>query len=172
MVLIMAMREISIKELTLNPFELIGEEWALITAGNQDGFNTMTISWGGMGVLWGKNVVFTFVRPQRYTLLFMQKNDYFTMSFYPKQFKSSLLLCGTKSGRDINKAEKAGLTPVFADQTVYFEQAELVFVCKKLAMAPMDPSGFIDNDIEQNYKDKDYHQMFAAEIVKVYTNSI
>lgn len=162
------MREVSVKELAINPFTLIGEEWGLVTAGSKETFNTMTVSWGGMGVLWGKNVVFVFIRPQRYTYEFIESSEYFTLSFFPEGFKPVLSLCGSKSGRDIDKVKETGLTPLFTDNAVYFEQSRLVFVCRKLAEAPMDPNGFIDQTINNNYVKGDYHRMFAAEIVKVY----
>lgn len=78
----MAFKEVDIKSLTFNPFTKIGSEWMLITAGDQSGYNTMTASWGGLGVLWGKNVATCYIRPQRYTKKFVDANDTFTLSFY------------------------------------------------------------------------------------------
>lgn len=95
-----------------NLFKLIGKDWMLVTAGDQKSYNTMTASWGGAGVLWNKNVAFTFIRPQRYTLPFMEANDYYTLSFYPEAMRSALSYCGTKSGRDVDKAKETGLIPV------------------------------------------------------------
>ena len=77
----MALQEIPISDLSINPFELIGTEWGLVTAGDATGFNTMTVSWGGMGVIWGKNVATIYVRPQRYTKRFIDAAGRFTLSF-------------------------------------------------------------------------------------------
>ena len=89
----MSFKEIPLTDLQFNPFTKIGSEWMLITAGNEKKFNTMTASWGGMGVLWGKNVVTTYIRPQRYTKEFVDANDTFTLSFYGPQYKEALNFC-------------------------------------------------------------------------------
>ena len=152
-----------------NVFDQIGSRWMLVTAGDRLKFNTMTASWGGMGILWGRPVAFSFIRPQRYTYGFLQKNGFYTLSFYDEKYQDALSLCGTKSGRDCDKVKEAGLTPVFGDHSVYFDEASLVLVCKKLYEQPMDPACFLDPSIERNYPDKDYHRIFVGEIVKVLT---
>ena len=75
------MKEINVSELKDNMVEAIGKEWMLVTAGTADKFNTMTASWGGMGVLWGKTVAFVFIRPVRYTYEFIVLCDPRTLSF-------------------------------------------------------------------------------------------
>ena len=100
----MSFREVDLKSLEFSPFEKIGDEWALVTAGTTSGYNTMTVSWGGMGVLWGKDVVTIYVRPQRYTKEFLDANDRFTLSFYAPEHKEALRYLGTHSGRDSYKA--------------------------------------------------------------------
>ena len=67
----MGFKEVKAEELTMNPFTKIGKEWLLITAGNEEKCNTMTASWGAMGVMWGKNAVTVYIRPQRYTKEFV-----------------------------------------------------------------------------------------------------
>ena len=74
--------EIDVKSINDNMFKSIGQDWMLITSGEKEKFNTMTASWGGVGVLWNKNVTFAFIRPQRYTFDFMEKNDYYSLSFF------------------------------------------------------------------------------------------
>ena len=164
----MGFKEINLSELQFNPFTKIGFQWMLITAGNETGYNTMTASWGGMGVLWGKNVVTTYIRPQRYTKKFVDENDTFTLSFYSEEYRNALNICGTKSGRDCNKVEEAGLTPYFVDGTSAFEEAELILVCRKIYEDHMPPENFIakENDAKW-YPNKDYHTMYIAEIEKV-----
>ncbi|MEE0957528.1 MAG: flavin reductase family protein, partial [Ruminococcus sp.] len=95
--------EIKPQEITQNPFQLIGNDWALVTAGNAEKFNTMTISWGGVGIMWNKPVTFSFIRPQRYTFGFMQENGCFSMSFFDEEYRKALAFCGSKSGRDVDK---------------------------------------------------------------------
>lgn len=100
----MSFKEVKMEELNFNPFTKIGTEWMLITAGDEKKFNTMTASWGGVGIMWNKNVVTTYIRPQRYTKEFVDANEYFTVSFYDKEYKKALNICGTRSGRDCDKA--------------------------------------------------------------------
>lgn len=160
-------KEIKPAEMDENVFELIGKKWMLITAGKKESFNTMTASWGGMGVLWNKNVAFCFIRPQRYTYEFVEKNDTFTLSFYSECYRDALNLCGSKSGRDIDKAKATGLIPIFSDGGVFFEQADIVIVCKKIYFQDFDAKNFLDENIEKNYSGKDYHRMYVGEIEKI-----
>lgn len=162
----MGFKQISAKEFTERPFSLIADEWMLVTAGNEQKYNMMTASWGGLGEMWGKPVAVTVIRPQRYTKEFIDQNDWFTLSFYGDD-KSMHKVCGSVSGRDVDKTTKTGLTPVFADQTVYFEQARLVLICKKLYVQKMDPAGIVDPSIEKWYPDRDYHYMYVGEVQRI-----
>ena len=162
------MKEINIRDIKKSPVELISDGWGLVTAGNENGFNTMTVSWGALGEIWGKDAAFVFIRPQRYTFEFTEKEEIFTLSFYGSEFKDALKICGSKSGRDIDKAAVCGLTPVFTDGGVTFEQAEYTLVCRKMASQFINPAGFADTSIENNYANKDYHKMYVGEIIKVY----
>lgn len=161
------MKEINIRDVKENPVKLISDGWGLLTAGNEKGWNTMTVSWGAIGELWNKDVAIAFVRPQRYTKEFIDSSEYFTLCFFDEEYKKALQICGTKSGRDIDKAAATGLTPIFYDNTTYFEQAKLVLICKKIACQDMNPAGFIDNSIEKCYSNGDYHTTYVGEIVKV-----
>lgn len=165
----MAFKEIDIKELEMSPFVKIGKQWMLITAGNKDSFNTMTASWGGLGVLWNKNVAFTFIRPSRYTFEFCEKEEYFTLTFFPEEYRKALSFCGTKSGRDYDKCKETGLTPVFSEEAPYFEEAELVLVCKKLYAQDMDKASVVDSAVLTNYgEDEPMHKVYVGEIVKAF----
>ena len=161
------MKEINVRDIKENPVSLINDGWGLLTAGDKNGWNTMTVSWGAIGELWNKDVAIAFVRPQRYTKEFIDSNDYFTLCFFDEEYKKALQLCGTKSGRDVDKAQATGLTPLFQCGTTAFEQAKLVLVCKKIACQDMNPQGFIDKSIENNYRNGDYHTTYVGEIVKV-----
>ncbi len=160
-------KERPIGALSFNPFTKIGSEWMLLTAGDESKYNTMTASWGGVGVMWNKNVVFAFIRPQRYTFEFFEQNDLFTVSFFDSEYKSALAFCGSHSGRDCDKAAETGLTPCFTEGTAAFKQAKLVLVCRKLSGQFIDPEGFADGGIRDNYADGDYHKMYVGEIVKI-----
>ena len=160
-------KEINVRELKDNFVKMISNDWALLTAGKNDDFNTMTVSWGGIGELWNKDVCFVFVRPQRYTYEFMEKNDYFSLSFFGGEFKKELGICGSKSGRDIDKMEETGFLPIDLGEAIGFEQAKVNIVLKKLAYQDMKPDGFIDESIMNNYANNDFHRVYIGEIVKV-----
>ncbi len=164
----MSFSEINIRQIDKSAVSLINDEWALVTAGGKEKWNTMTISWGGLGELWGRDAAFIFIRPQRYTREFIEKSEIFTLSFFGGHYKKELSLCGSKSGREIDKAAATGLKPVFMEGAVAFEQAELVLVCRKIAFQDLDPAGFLDKSIEDNYPSKDYHRLYVGEILKTY----
>ena len=160
-------RNIDVGTLRENVFSLIADRWMLITAGEGEQCNTMTASWGGLGVLWGRNVATIYVRPQRYTREFIEKHTYFTLSFFGEQYRSQLQLCGSKSGREINKIKECGFTVETAVQEApYFAQAELVLVCRKLYFSDFDPAHFMDETIGKNYQNHDYHRMYIGEITQ------
>lgn len=161
------MMEIDPKTLTDNVFKAIGSDWMLITAGTPDHWNTMTASWGGMGILWGKNVIFCVIRPGRYTFEFMEKHDAFSLSFFDASWKKALNLCGTESGRDIDKASATGLIPIAGNHgTVAFEQARLILECKKLYWHDLNPDHFLNTELMNHYPIRDFHRMYVAEILE------
>ncbi len=163
------MKKIDIKELGGNAVALFDDRWCLITAGNVDSYNTMTASWGAMGELWNKDVCFIFIRPQRYTKEFVEREEYFTLSFFGEEYKKALTFCGRYSGRDCDKAKETGLTAMSIDGSVSFEESEIVIVCRKIAQQDIDPQGFISGEIDtQNYPAKDYHTMYVGEVVSCY----
>ena len=127
----MTFKTVHINTLDMNPFTKIGKEWLLITAGTVDNCNTMTASWGGLGFLWNRNVATVYIRPQRYTKLFVDDNDTFTLSFFGRDFRKALTYLGQTSGRDEDKIATAGLTSYLLENTVGFEEAEMIFVMKK-----------------------------------------
>ena len=161
--------KIDATKLSDNAFKLIGKDWMLITAGTKASYNMMTASWGGLGVLWDKKVCFCFIRPTRHTYGFMEKADQFTLSIFPEKYRDILVKCGTQSGKTTNKMDIKELTPVeLSKDSVTFEQASLVFVCKKIYFQDILPENFLDAKIEANYPDKDYHRMYIGEIVECF----
>ena len=143
----MAFREISVEQLEDNPFTLINKDWMLITAGDAEKHNTMTASWGGVGELWGKYVSTIYIRPQRYTLEFVEREEYYSLCFFGPEYRQALSLCGSKSGRDVDKDAATGLTPCFDQAAPYYEQARLVFLCRKLYRQDMVERAFLDKGL-------------------------
>lgn len=163
-----AFKEINPKEIVESQFKLIGDDWALVTAGDREKFNTMTISWGGVGIMWGKPVVFTFIRPQRYTFAFMENGDRYTMSFFDEKYRDALKFCGSKSGKDYDKVKETGLTPAFTENgSVYFEEAKLVLECKKMYAQSLNAESIADHESVDKWYDNDFHKMYISEITKV-----
>lgn len=164
--------------LTENTFSLIGRDWMLVTSANDidnmtfgTDYNTMTASWGGTGVLWGRPVAFVFIRPQRHTFGFAEANDRMTLSFFDEAYRPALSYCGKFSGRDVDKAEKCGLTPA-ADHTecgraVWFEEARLVIKLKKLYADFIRPEAMTDGTPMSSYANGDFHKMYVCEITDV-----
>jgi flavin reductase (DIM6/NTAB) family NADH-FMN oxidoreductase RutF len=162
-------KEIAPEQIPDNLFQLIGNDWFLLTAGPVDSYNTMTANWGGIGLFWFKKVCWVVVRPSRYTYEFMEREDAFTMSFFTEDHREALNICGTKSGRDIDKAAVTGLTPVGGKlpRTTYFEQARIVIECRKIYFQDIDPSHFLDDSIAESYQNGDYHRLYIGEIASV-----
>ena len=159
-----------------NAFELIGKEWMLITAGTNDKFNMMTASWGGIGWLWNKPVAFIFVRPERYTYPLIEDNEHLTLAFlgHDKTMREVYNFCGSKSGRDFDKARETGLVPVTTEHgAVSFQQARLTIEGRKLFRTEFKPENFLDNEVLTRwYNDQpggSLHTMYVVEIENVYT---
>lgn len=164
-------KELEISNFMCNPFSKIGSEWMLVTAGNKEKSNTMTASWGSFGIMWGKNVTFTFIRPQRYTKEFIDACDTYSLSFFSQKYKKTLSYLGTESGRNENKIQVSGLTPCFFDDIPSFVEADLVLICKKLYKQDLSPKCFLDNTLDTKwYPQKDYHTMYVSEIVKIFSS--
>lgn len=163
----MIYKTIDPKEIKDNLIKCFAKEWALVTAGNRDGYNMMTVSWGFAGEMWGEDSVAVVIRPQRYTMEFVDKSDYFTVSFYGDR-KDIHKVCGSESGREVNKTKKANLTPVVNEKYVYFKEARMVLVVRKQYVHQMSGDAFIDSVARDKwYPDKDYHNMIIGKIEKV-----
>ena len=166
------MKEISIETLKAeNAIDLIAKEWMLVTAGTKESYNTMTANWGGIGYLWNRNVAFVFVRPERYTHDFIEREDRFTLSFYPEAYREALNVCGTKSGRDIDKAAETGLIPeALPCGAMTFAQARMTLQCRKLFKAEMKDADFIDRTIVDRWYGSHggFHTVYVVEIEKVF----
>ena len=154
-------------EFTTDIFSAFDKKWALLTAGNMNSFNTMTISWGGLGTLWGKPAATVYVRKSRYTHEFMDSSDYFTVSFYPEACRKTLGVLGSRSGRDMDKMHGSGLTPVAAGPAVSFAEAECTLVCKKLFMQALDPANIPGEIVDALYKTDAPHDMYIGEVVEI-----
>ena len=175
----MSYKTVNPQELRGNVFEWIDNRWFLVTAKkykSDNKINTMTASWGFMGIMWGKPVMNCVIRPVRYTYEFMEEADYYTFSFFPEEYRKALNLLGTKSGRSMDKITESGLNLIdvgeiydageIAGKAVSFKEADIIMTCKKLYYQDINPENFIDVSIDKtNYPKKDYHRVYWGEIV-------
>jgi flavin reductase (DIM6/NTAB) family NADH-FMN oxidoreductase RutF len=161
--------EIAPSAIRQNPFQAVGRQWMLITAGAPGAFNTMTASWGTWGHLWNRDVAICFVRPQRYTYEFIERSTVYTLSFFDGAWKQALEYCGSHSGREVDKIAETGLTPFTTPGgAVSFEQAHLVLECRKLYADNLVPAGFLDPGFnDEFYPEGDHHRFYVGEIIRV-----
>ena len=152
-------------------FDAIGKEWMLVTAGTPEKFNMMTASWGGTGILWGKPVAFIFIRPERYTYEFIEKGDTLTLSFLGEAHRDIHKICGSQSGRDIDKVAASGLKPYVTENgNIAYEQARLILECKKLYADFIDADNFVDKLLISRWYGEGhggFHKMYILEIQNV-----
>ena len=163
--------EINANELRLNSIADWDKNWFLLTCGNfaQQNFNSMTISWGSIGVMWNKPFVQVVVRPTRFTHSFLENNPDFTICAFSSEYKKILNVLGSKSGRDMDKITKSGLSPIASKlvSSPVFTEACLIIECKIMFKAQFLPSQFIDPKIESAYSSNDYHTSYYGEIVHI-----
>ena len=165
------MRKIDIKALDENFIRNIGFEYMLVCSGSRDSFNMMTASWGGVGFVWNRPCAFVMIRPERYTYKFMEENPHFTLSFLGEN-RHAYTVCGTKSGRDTDKAKEASLTPLeLSEGAVSFVEARLALVCRKIYADGMRPDCFLDESVLSAWyggKRGGFHKLYIAEILSAY----
>ena len=150
-----------------NIFDEFDSGLVLVTAGNKDKFNTMTIGWGSIGTLWSKPICNVYVKGNRYTHEFMESNEYFTVSFFSKDYETDMAILGTKSGRDIDKVSLSSLTPIKEDNYVYFKEAKYTLLLKKIYKHDFDVSKIPQDIKDKYYKNEPPHTMYVGEVVKI-----
>ncbi len=154
-------------EFTTDIFGLFDKKWALLTAGKPESFNSMTVSWGGLGTLWGKSAATVYVRTSRYTHEFMDREPFFTLSFFPEEQREKLLVLGTKSGRDMDKMKASGLEPLECAHGVTYREAELTLVCRKLFAQRLEPAKLEGELRDRLYAHDAPHDMYIGEVTEL-----
>jgi len=156
--------------LTDNFIQTIGDEWMLITAGSIKKYNTMTASWGAVGVLWNKPIAICFIRPTRYTFELASQAEVFTLSFFHEEYRTILNFCGSHSGKKIDKIKETGLIAMITENKgISYKQARMIIECRKVYFDDLKPAHFLNPETDKkHYPKKDYHRMFIGEIVSCY----
>ena len=164
------MREIAVAELSVDVVNLWMNQWLLLTAGTLDDCNMMTVAWGSIGCMWSRPFAQIVVRPQRYTRKYIEQSDSFTLCAFPEKYRKDLQTLGTLSGRNGNKLAQTGLTLKASKKIAApsYNEAIIIFECRKIYYQDMDPRGFFDKTIQDNYAAKDYHRIYFGEILSVY----
>lgn len=163
------LRKIDRKEFKENALVRIGDDWMLVTAGDEEtGCNTLTACWGGLGNLWHRDAAFIFIRPTRYTYEFIENQERFSLSFFPDGYRKALTLLGTKSGRDGDKISEAGLEVEYYEGVPAFKQANLVIICRKMYYLDFVPERIPQDVIKKFYPDGDFHRFYAGEVESIY----
>ena len=152
-------------------YKAIGQNWALLTSGGKDKVNTMTVSWGGVGVLWNKDVVFVFVRNSRYTRELLDASGVFSLSFldheaYSREYK----YLGAASGRNEDKISAARLHVANKLGVPYIDEAATVILCTTLFKQELntDAEHFRVPGLDTKfYADKDLHNLYVGEVVQI-----
>lgn len=162
-------KEVSPMQWEKSVFRRIGKDWMLVTAEKEDGtVNTMTASWGGLGIMWNKPVAFAAIRPQRYTKEFVDESSRLSLTFFGEEYRKMLGYMGTVSGRDEDKVSVQNLTVVHEGATPYFEEADTAMITRVLFAQPYEEASFLDKEVmEKNYPTKDYHTLYICEIEKI-----
>ena len=153
--------------LLMDAYDEFANRWALVAAGTPSDHNAMTISWGGVGCIWGKQVVTVYVRPNRHTFTYMEGHEYFTVSFYPDNCKKALGIMGSKSGRDCDKDKEAGLTATPCGESVTYSEACRTLLCRKLYCQDMELDQFPEDVKERYYGVDPAHRMYIGEIIEI-----
>lgn len=166
------MKEIDPHDLALQPVDLWKNQWLLLTSGTMKSCNMMTVAWGSIGCMWNKPFVQIVVRPQRFTLGFLEKSDCFTLCGFPDEYRKDLQHLGTVSGRNRDKLAETGLTLKSSRKVVSpsYAEASLILECSKIYRQPMDPDGFITDAGSKAYPQRDYHVIFFGEILAAFTS--
>lgn len=162
------MKSINVEEFNENVFKKIGKDWMLLGASHEGKSNAMTASWGGLGIMWGKNVAYVFIRDSRYTKTLVDATDKMSISFFSDEHKQMMAYMGKVSGRDEDKIKAMKLNMVDGYDVPVFEEASMTMICRKLYAGKMDKDSFVDKEcIEKWYGNDDYHTMYVVEIEKI-----
>lgn len=171
----------------INPFDYAGDickalpRGILLTTKRGDEVNSMTIGWGTIGIDWSIPVFIAYVRESRYTKQLLEENGEFTINVPMGDVDKDILgICGTKSGRDMNKIEALGLhlEEPMSISVPGIRELPLTLECKVIYKQQQDLSAIPEKILKRYYpveddrlhpgSDRDYHIAYTAQILKAY----
>lgn len=153
----------------------------LITTKADDKVNSMTISWGTLGIEWSKPIFTVFIRENRFTKRQLEKNPEFTINIPYGAFDKKILgICGTKSGYSVDKIKELELTLEKPNSVSVpaIKELPLTLECKIIYKQKQDEQAvteenkniFYPQDVDSSYHgaNKDYHTAYYGEIISAY----
>ena len=161
------METIKPNELNIDLFASLKDNWALVVTQDTKEDNAMTIAWGGVGILWGREVVTVYIRNTRYTKHMLDDSQYFSVSFFDDKYKDKLAYCGKVSHRDEDKITNAKFTRSYEDGVLYLKEAKITFILKKIYQVDMPLDGVDEKIVNRYYKPNEMHTQYVGEIVKI-----
>ena len=167
---------------TVNAFDYAGDickampKGILMTTKKEDFVNSMVIGWGHIGIEWGKPIFVAYVRESRYTKEMVENHGEFTVNIPMGEIDSNIIrICGTKSGRDLDKIKELGLTLVDSDNVSVpgIRELPLTLECKILYRRPQNVDAIPQDILDRYYPadengQRDGHIAYYAQIVDAY----
>jgi flavin reductase (DIM6/NTAB) family NADH-FMN oxidoreductase RutF len=144
----------------------------LVAQGAQSRPNPITIGWASLGPMWGRPVFTAMIRHSRYSFELLEQSGDFTVNLMPRGMSAALGFCGSKSGRDVDKMGKLGLTPATSNHVTSpgIDEAALILECVVIEKADMVPETLSRAILASAYADGDFHRFYFGEILGAYAD--
>ena len=146
----------------------LGKEGLLLMTGSEG--NPMTIGWGTIGRIWGRPVFLVLVRPSRHSFGLLEELPEFSVNVPTDELKDTVELCGTESGRDMDKAKECGLTLNSCGSigVPYVEDCPIHYECRVIHKGNVINADLIPQIVAECYPTGDFHRVFYGEILGVF----
>jgi flavin reductase (DIM6/NTAB) family NADH-FMN oxidoreductase RutF len=161
-------KEVEISSIFGETLEKLKGQGVILIAGDPP--NPMTIGWGTIGFIWGKLIFTVLVRPSRFTYSRMESSGEFTVNLLPDAFSHQLSLCGSKSGRDVDKIAECGFTLERGIHvtTPFIRESSIHFECRIIHKHDLLPETLDKEILKKYYPQKDLHRVYYGEVVGVF----
>ncbi|WP_033153604.1 flavin reductase [Pseudobutyrivibrio ruminis] len=163
-----------INMLEWNPIQKLADDGIAIVAEADGKANATSSHNGGVGHIWGKHVVYAFLRNTRYTKELLDKSEYFSACFFDMNDKNNVQLMKVLdqlSGRNEDKLRLCHVDVEHAMNVPYIDDANFIILCRKIAAVPMTENTILDENIlNTNYTERhldDFHTMYIGEILDI-----
>ena len=150
----------------------LGKTGCLLVSGTLEKPNVMTIGWGLMGRLWGKDVFMVAVRPSRYTFGLIEERGEFTVNVPAKGMEKTVAFCGSRSGRDVDKFKGCDITASKSEHigTPIVEECPINYECRVIYKERLVPGRVPEKDKKEWYPNGDFHTIYFGEILATHAD--